>query len=193
VPPYFLNTSSESDATVTVKEYSNAALDCKAAANPPPVITWHREDGQAIITKGPDKGENPLVSRLPVTHHSLSETEVRGDVLTLNAVTRQATGVYVCVVTSGTSPRISRRITLLVQCMYLQMQFYTYCNIGGFLLFPVAPMIRVPSKDVLAGEHLDPDDRSEQVNLLLFSSVTRCWSERFPGMLDGGRSHVNIL
>ena len=48
VPPYFLNASLESDTTLTVKEYSNVSLACKAAANPPPIITWRREDGQDI-------------------------------------------------------------------------------------------------------------------------------------------------
>lgn len=56
VPPYFLNTSLQSDATLTVKEYTDVSLPCKAAANPVPVVTWRREDGQEIPAKIPAKG-----------------------------------------------------------------------------------------------------------------------------------------
>ena len=129
MPPYFLNTSSASDADVTVREYSNASLDCKAAANPAPVVTWRREDGQSIPAKIPAKGESLLrqrgCSRSPLAVSLSSESlsrpflliEVRGDLLKLYEVTRLATGVYECIVTSGVSPPISRRITLLVLCM----------------------------------------------------------------------------
>lgn len=60
VPPYFLNTSLESDATLTVKEYTDVSLPCKAAANPIPVVTWRREDGQQIPAKVPAKGKTDI-------------------------------------------------------------------------------------------------------------------------------------
>ena len=126
------------------------SLDCRAAANPVPVVTWRREDGQAIPLRIPTKGRSG--GRQQSDQASLHpDAEVKADVVRLADVTRRATGVYECVVTSGVSLPISRRITLLVQCEWTCRRS-SGC-VSSFLL--VAPLIRIPSQAVVSGERGD--------------------------------------
>jgi neurotrimin len=49
VPPDIKDEETISD--VTVNEFENATLACKAKGNPLPKITWKREDGHKITIK----------------------------------------------------------------------------------------------------------------------------------------------
>ncbi|KAI1301727.1 Protein CEPU-1 [Halotydeus destructor] len=97
VPPHFEDKSLKGDTNVTVNEYANVTLSCRAGGNPKPKIQWHREDGQVIRTLS---GESDLIF---------------AEELTMVEVTRWSSGAYMCVANSGVSPPISRRIMLLVQ------------------------------------------------------------------------------
>ena len=50
VPPYFLDTNLSGDSEMVVREHESVSLSCRAVANPPPKVTWRREDGQEILS-----------------------------------------------------------------------------------------------------------------------------------------------
>ena len=50
MPPYFLDTNLSGDSELVVREHETISLPCRAVANPPPRVTWRREDGQAILS-----------------------------------------------------------------------------------------------------------------------------------------------
>lgn len=134
--PHFVNSSLESDSSLTVHEYSNVSLDCRAVANPTPIVKWKREDGQPFLLNSLTKGKQTSLLQGVLNLLYLTDKDAAvatGDVLTLYEVTRWSTGAYICVVTSGVSPAISRRIMLNVQ-------------------FP--PMIKIPAQvvSVMAGQ-----------------------------------------
>ncbi|KAL5242060.1 hypothetical protein ACI65C_009469 [Semiaphis heraclei] len=98
VPPDIKDEETISD--ITVKEGENATLACKAKGNPPPRITWKREDGHKIAIR--NKSKKTLLDR------------VRGEPLLLNKVDRSQMGHYLCIASNDVPPAVSKRITLNV-------------------------------------------------------------------------------
>ncbi|XP_047735814.1 lachesin isoform X2 [Hyalella azteca] len=97
VPPEILDSSS-STSSVVVQENGNATLSCHATGNPPPHISWVREDQKHIT----------IDKRKKVTRYE-------GTSLHLRSVTRSDMGAYLCIASNGVPPTVSKRTELSVQ------------------------------------------------------------------------------
>lgn len=106
-----------------VPEGSSAKLVCKARGYPQPKITWRREDGGTIVTRG--------VGGKVERFHA-----VEGEVLILTKVTRSEMGAYLCIAANGVPPSVSKRMMLHVNCKDLysynlncpRLASYCLCN-----------------------------------------------------------------
>nr|XP_045586042.1 lachesin-like [Procambarus clarkii] len=97
VPPVIVDELS-SGSSVVVQENGNVTLTCHAEGNPPPRISWVREDQRHIT----------LSKRRKVT--KLEEAT-----LGLSKVSRRDMGAYLCIASNGVPPSVSKRIELKVQ------------------------------------------------------------------------------
>ncbi|KAA0201670.1 hypothetical protein HAZT_HAZT005650, partial [Hyalella azteca] len=83
---------------VSVEEGANATLTCEATGDPPPALTWRREDG------------------LPFALAGTKVLEYKGSQLALVSVQRETAGAFLCVATNGVPPAVSSRALLYVKC-----------------------------------------------------------------------------
>ncbi|KAB7504741.1 Lachesin [Armadillidium nasatum] len=91
IPPEIVDQESTGD--VIAEEGSDVQLRCKARGSPKPIVTWKREDNQAISV-----------------NKSTSLTEVISEVLTLRKVRRFHMGAYLCIASNGIPPTVRKRI-----------------------------------------------------------------------------------
>ncbi|CAL4067920.1 unnamed protein product, partial [Meganyctiphanes norvegica] len=103
VPPDIMD--SETSADTTVNEGENVNLRCRAVGYPQPEITWRREDGRTIRLQ-PASGTTIINLK--------TGEEVRGENLTLESVSRQQMGAYLCIASNQVPPTVSKRIILSV-------------------------------------------------------------------------------
>ncbi|XP_043221568.1 lachesin-like [Amphibalanus amphitrite] len=98
VPPAFDNNRTSQD--VNVRSGENVTLTCRAEGDPPPRISWRREDDLPILLSDTD----PPV-KIPVH---------RGAWLGLVKVSRHHDGAYYCIANNEVPPAISKRIMVNV-------------------------------------------------------------------------------
>ncbi|XP_063218510.1 lachesin-like [Bacillus rossius redtenbacheri] len=99
VPPDILY--EETSADLSVQEGDNATLVCRANGNPPPRITWRREDGQHIIMR---RGLRELTA----------VESYNGSLLHFWRLDRRQMGAYLCIASNDVPPSVSKRIILSV-------------------------------------------------------------------------------
>ncbi|KAM7352943.1 dpr-interacting protein epsilon [Cochliomyia hominivorax] len=95
VPPNIDDSLTSSD--VIVREGDNVTLRCKAKGSPEPLIRWKRDDGLRIVV-----------------NKSLEVSEIEGDILELERISRLHMGAYLCIATNGVPPSVSKRIKVSV-------------------------------------------------------------------------------
>lgn len=97
VPPNIID--SETSSEVNAREDSTVVLKCRAKGNPPPTITWSREDEAPFrLSKEDDR----------------TVSSVSGEVLEISRVSRLHMGAYLCIANNGVPPAVSKRIVLKV-------------------------------------------------------------------------------
>ncbi|EFX72992.1 hypothetical protein DAPPUDRAFT_253828 [Daphnia pulex] len=111
VPP---NIVDESTSDVSVNEFDNVTLVCKATGKPVPRIVWRREDGQNnMIPINPQWNATSFISsswhRGRVKVDDENEEKLR-----LYGVTRRMMAVYLCIASNDVPPIVSKRIVLKV-------------------------------------------------------------------------------
>ncbi|XP_067127907.1 neurotrimin-like [Centruroides vittatus] len=99
VPPDIIDADSTTD--VLVREGSNVTLTCRATGNPPPTVTWRREDGQPVAV-GNWQSTKP------------QDATYEGEELSVTKVSRLHMGAYLCIASNDVPPSVSRRILLQV-------------------------------------------------------------------------------
>ena len=109
---------------------------------------------------------------------------VVGEQLVLNHVTRNQSGVYLCIASNGVPPAISRRLILQVNCMLNFFIFFLLIvwnltkllveqkNLILFFLFLVAPIVSVP-KHIIQVEI--NQDLSIDCHIKAFPHPKRVW------------------
>ncbi|XP_012277974.1 lachesin [Orussus abietinus] len=97
VPPNIIDSLS-TQSNVVVREYQNVTLTCKADGYPVPILTWKRENGEAIFV---DRRENA--------------TKFDGSQLNLIKIGRSQMGAYFCMASNGIPPSVSKRIVVEVE------------------------------------------------------------------------------
>lgn len=102
IPPSIVDTVPQQ--TVVVKEGENIRLRCSATGQPPPLVTWRREDERAIYG----------------TQWHQSSVEDRQ--LNISHVTREEMATYVCIAANGVPPTASKRV-------YLEVTFAPFIRI----------------------------------------------------------------
>ncbi|KAF2349704.1 Immunoglobulin-like domain, partial [Trinorchestia longiramus] len=70
---------------------------CEASGDPPPSLTWRREDGRSFRVNG------------------ALATQWEGNQLSLASVQRQEAGAFLCVAKNGIPPAVSARALLYVK------------------------------------------------------------------------------
>ncbi|XP_073821245.1 dpr-interacting protein epsilon [Musca autumnalis] len=95
VPPNIDDALTSSD--VIVREGDNVTLRCKAKGSPEPAIRWKRDDGLKIVL-----------------NKSYVVSEVEGETLELERISRLHMGAYLCIATNGVPPSVSKRIKVSV-------------------------------------------------------------------------------
>uniref|UniRef100_A0A1I8PLK1 Ig-like domain-containing protein n=1 Tax=Stomoxys calcitrans TaxID=35570 RepID=A0A1I8PLK1_STOCA len=95
VPPNIDDALTSSD--VIVREGDNVTLRCKAKGSPEPSIRWKRDDGLKIVL-----------------NKSMEVTELDGESLELERISRLHMGAYLCIATNGVPPSVSKRIKVSV-------------------------------------------------------------------------------
>ncbi|XP_037079148.1 lachesin-like [Pollicipes pollicipes] len=95
VPPNIVDSKS-SPSEVAVHEGNSVRLACHADGQPPPAISWKREDNGPIFVNRPERRHN-------------------GSTLALQQVNRKAMGAYLCIANNGVPPSPSKMITLKVE------------------------------------------------------------------------------
>ncbi|CAG0879781.1 unnamed protein product [Darwinula stevensoni] len=109
----------KSSGDVTVREWDDARLSCRARGNPQPEIQWTREDDRDILqigfTNSTDGDEGPLFLSDLFGTLFIETKSVKGEVLELSNIHRGEAGPYVCTATNGVQPDVSKRIQVNVQ------------------------------------------------------------------------------
>ncbi|XP_076356531.1 lachesin-like isoform X1 [Tachypleus tridentatus] len=100
LPPTILENGTSSD--IVVGERSSISLRCKASGYPAPVVFWRREDGRTI-----NVGSYGTVYS--------EERKIEGEFLNLTHISRKDMGAYLCIVSNGIPPSVSKRIMLEVK------------------------------------------------------------------------------
>uniref|UniRef100_A0A1I8N5G1 Ig-like domain-containing protein n=2 Tax=Musca domestica TaxID=7370 RepID=A0A1I8N5G1_MUSDO len=95
LPPNIDDALTSSD--VIVREGDNVTLRCKAKGSPEPAIRWKRDDGLKIVL-----------------NKSNEVSEVEGETLELERISRLHMGAYLCIATNGVPPSVSKRIKVSV-------------------------------------------------------------------------------
>ncbi|XP_050348053.1 lachesin-like [Nymphalis io] len=99
IPPDFV--AEETSGDVMVHEGGTVRLSCRARGQPPPRVTWKREDGSDIVIRDANGAKNKV---------SMYEDEI----LTLSKISRSDMGAYLCIASNGVPPTISKRIIIKV-------------------------------------------------------------------------------
>ncbi|UYV77101.1 hypothetical protein LAZ67_14003304 [Cordylochernes scorpioides] len=99
IPPSIQEEGTSSDTVV--EEHSKISLACRASGDPPPLITWRREDGKKI-NLGSYGGKKH------------TELKVEGEFLNITQVTREDMAAYLCIASNGVQPAVSKRVLLQV-------------------------------------------------------------------------------
>lgn len=110
---------------MAVQEGEDAALTCRATGNPPPRVTWKKEDGDHILLRKPNS-RDLIKSKLVVfnfitTYFSnvfiiFSAESYNGSVLRLTRLERKQMGAYLCIASNDVPPAVSKRVSLSVHC-----------------------------------------------------------------------------
>lgn len=103
VPPSIVDAES-SASHITTREGSRVTLTCKGYGVPMPKVTWRREDGRAINIGDRKKEGNfayrmSIIKNMPLCFNvnKVPVASVEGEILTLNKVSRQESGAYLCI------------------------------------------------------------------------------------------------
>ncbi|XP_055339712.1 lachesin-like isoform X2 [Paramacrobiotus metropolitanus] len=96
VPPVII--AADTTDTVMAHEEHDVILKCKATGHPSPTITWQREDGELIRTRGHDRVRT-----------------YKGSVLHIPKIKRTEMGTYLCMASNGVPPAVSQRISVNVE------------------------------------------------------------------------------
>ncbi|KAJ8681291.1 hypothetical protein QAD02_017078, partial [Eretmocerus hayati] len=110
VPPDFI--AEETSGDVTIQEGWHVILKCRATGEPPPVITWRREDLKDIIIH--DTSSEKSTSSSDKSRGRISFPKWDGPELPLRHIKRDQMGVYHCLASNGVPPTISKRISVEV-------------------------------------------------------------------------------
>jgi len=98
-----------------VRENSPLKLVCKARGNPPPKITWKREDGRDLNINNRDEFKGAASGRNRSQPHQAGPTlSYEGEVLRITQVSKKHMGVYFCIASNGVPPSVSKRVAVTV-------------------------------------------------------------------------------
>ena len=107
------------DTTERIEERENITLRCIGVGHPPPLVEWSKLNGTLSNTT--------LSTRMSTLTNEGNVTRVTLDLL-LTEVSREDTGIYACSA-SNLLNNVTRRVTLVVQCMYFiySSRLIVYC------------------------------------------------------------------
>lgn len=60
--------------------------------------------------------------------------QVEGEVLTLSKVTRSEMGAYMCIVSNGVPPSVSKRIKVVVHCKFNVVHFFIVLSLFSYYM-----------------------------------------------------------
>ena len=90
VPPTDPTTITSSSPNAVVVEGNSASLHCNATGNPAPNITWTRDGSNTVLYEG--------------------------ESFTINSITRQQAGEYICTAGNGIGSKVNASVAVIVQC-----------------------------------------------------------------------------
>ena len=97
-----------------IKEGNNVTFRCVGLGHPPPLVQWRKLNGS-------------LSDRVSITNMSMSSNEGNVTNVTVDLIFtgayREDTGIYECSV-SNLLNNVTRKMSLIVQCMYVCMCMY---------------------------------------------------------------------
>ena len=96
------------DTTERIEEGENITLRCVGVGHPPPSVQWNKLNGTLSNTT--------FSTRMSMLTNEGNVTRVTLELL-LSEVSREDTGIYACSA-SNLLNDVTRRVTLVVQCMY---------------------------------------------------------------------------
>ena len=96
------------DITEHIEEGKNITLRCIGVGHPPPLVQWSKLNGILSNTT--------LSTKMSTLTNEGNISRVTLDLL-LTGVSREDTGIYACSA-SNLLNNVTRRVTLVVQCMY---------------------------------------------------------------------------
>ncbi|XP_046638076.1 opioid-binding protein/cell adhesion molecule homolog [Daphnia pulicaria] len=111
VPP---NIVDESTGDVSVNEFDNVTLVCKATGKPSPRIVWRREDGHNMSPINPQWNATSFISSYWHRGRVNKVDDERGEKLRLYGVTRRMMDIYLCIASNDVPPIVSKRVVLNV-------------------------------------------------------------------------------